>query len=102
MIPLDSFVEFYHRFGTLCPGPFIEKYWNPDLKLDPYWKFPAKDGFSLNTAGEAIKGTYTLKKGVLVDRFGSEGGKFVSPAAAPYIQRALPPNNLDAPQGTPV
>ena len=102
MIPLDSFVEFYHRFGTLCPGQFIDTYWDATLKPDPYWRFPAQDGFAVNTDGNAIKGRYTLKKGVLVDRFGGEGGRFVSPAAAPYIQRALPPNNLDTPQGSPV
>ena len=32
-----------------------------------------------------------------LDRFGSEYGAFLSPAGAPYSQRALPPSNLDTP-----
>jgi len=47
-------------------------------------------------------GTYDLPVGLLVDRFGSEYGNFVSPKAAPYIQRALPPLNLDTPQTCPL
>jgi hypothetical protein len=37
----------------------------------------------------------------LMDRFGSEYGSFVSPAGAPYMQRALPPSNLDTPTTDP-
>ncbi len=36
-----------------------------------------------------------------MDRFGSENGTFVSPAGAPYMQRALPPSNLDTPPSDP-
>lgn len=36
-----------------------------------------------------------------VDRFGSEYGSFLSPAEAPYDQRALPPSNLDWPNEEP-
>lgn len=46
-------------------------------------------------------GTFDLPVGLLVDRFGSEYGNFVSPKAAPYTQRALPPLNLDTPQASP-
>jgi hypothetical protein len=39
--------------------------------------------------------------GTKLDRFGSEGGTFVSPKGAPYMQRALPPQNLDTPPNDP-
>lgn len=96
-----SFVEFYDRFGALCPGEFITKYWDHNALPTPYWHFPGFEGFSLNTNGDPITGTLKLDVGVLVDRFGGESGRFVSPAVAPYIQRALPPNNLDTPQDNP-
>ena len=39
--------------------------------------------------------------GMKLDRFGSEYGSFLSPAGAPYSQRALPPSNLDTPTSDP-
>ncbi|KAM7207179.1 Protein of unknown function (DUF4237) domain containing protein, partial [Naviculisporaceae sp. PSN 640] len=102
MIRLGSLVEFYHRFGALCPTDFISKYWDPNGLPTPYWHFPPHNGFSLDTDGDPITGNITLEVGVLVDRFGSESGRFVSPATAPYIQRALPPNNLDTLQDNPL
>lgn len=49
--------------------------------------------------GVPIEGTVLLEKGRLLDRFGSEFGRFVSPEGAPYNQRALPPVNLNTPEG---
>jgi hypothetical protein len=60
------------------------------------------NGFQLDIKCDPIEGTSQLDKGTYIDRFGGEGGFFASPAAAPHMQRSLPPSNLDWPQTTPV
>ncbi|RSL57346.1 hypothetical protein CDV31_016161 [Fusarium ambrosium] len=89
-LPLDNLVENYDRFGGLTPGQFLDK-WTDDKGNFIY---PPQNGFQLDKNGNAINGTMELQKGALVDRFGSEYGSFISAAAAPYSQRALPPSNL--------
>ena len=81
-----------------------------------YAKFT--QGFQLDAEGNAINGSMVLPVGTLVDRFGSEYGQFlvtitqtrrsnsilgsfISAAAAPYSQRALPPSNLATNPDTP-
>ncbi|KAL2130595.1 hypothetical protein VTI74DRAFT_6194 [Chaetomium olivicolor] len=96
----------YDRFGGLCPGEFVKRWFN---ETTGWWNYPPQNGFSLgglgagNGTGEnandggqkkAIQGNVTLPVDALLDRFGSEYGTFVSPAGAPYAQRALPPSNL--------
>jgi RHS repeat-associated protein len=53
--------------------------------------FPANNGF-LSTAVDE-----TLKKGMFVDRYGEEVGKYVSPMGTPAEMRALPPGSLSKP-----
>lgn len=97
-LPLDPVLDIYDRFGGLCPGEFLSTWFNTTSK---WWNYPSHDGFSLDSAGKPIQGNITLAVGTLIDRFGSEFGSFASPAAAPYMQRALPPSNLDTPQSDP-
>ncbi|KAK0620446.1 hypothetical protein B0T14DRAFT_401653, partial [Immersiella caudata] len=97
-LPLDSVFDIYDRFGGLCPGPFITQYWNPTPSVN-WWNYPDNLGYSLNDEGVPIKGNITLPVGTLIDRFGREGGNFSSPAGAPYMQRSLPPSNLDVQDG---
>ncbi|MDA1358662.1 TNT domain-containing protein [Glycomyces luteolus] len=40
--------------------------------------------------------TVTLPKGTTFDRYGSDGGDYVSPVGVPYEQRALPPANAQS------
>lgn len=100
MPPLESLVETYDRFGGLCPGEYLESWWNSTT-----WRYPEQDGFSLDYTndpkGHPIDGNLTLPVNTLIDRFGKETGAFFSPASAPYMQRALPPSNLDTPQDNP-
>ncbi|KAK4106987.1 hypothetical protein N656DRAFT_785796 [Canariomyces notabilis] len=91
---------FYDRLGGLCPGDFINAWFNTSTK---WWNYPANNGFTVIQDGDGygedgapILGNVTLPVDTLLDRFGSEGGTFVSPAGAPYSQRALPPSNLVA------
>ncbi|KAK4463959.1 hypothetical protein QBC42DRAFT_264350 [Cladorrhinum samala] len=93
---LEPLFDIYDRFGGLCPGAFLEKWFNVTSK---WWNYPTLDGFGLTDAGVPIQGNVTLQVGTLIDRFGGEGGAFVAPAGAPYMQRSLPPSNLNTPEG---
>ncbi|KAK0732077.1 hypothetical protein B0H67DRAFT_566612 [Lasiosphaeris hirsuta] len=97
-LPLDSVFTIYERFGGLCPGPFLAAWFNTTTG---WWNYPSFAGFSVANDGAPIQGNITLAPGTLIDRFGSEYGTYVSPAAAPYLQRALPPSNLNTPQDAP-
>jgi hypothetical protein len=98
MLPLAAEVYGYDRLGGLCPGAFLAKWYNATEKS---YVYPPQNGFQLNTACHPIQGTQTLPVGTRLDRFGSEYGSFVSPAGAPYNQRALPPSSLDTPPSDP-
>lgn len=97
--PTNNLVEIYDRFGGLCPGQFLATYYDAS---EGKWKYPPFDGFQLDTAGQPIAAAMTLPAGALVDRFGSEYGSYASPAAAPFMQRGLPPSSLDTPSGNPM
>lgn len=58
-------------------------------RIVPY--YPPNRGFMGTPVGEA------LQPGTLIDRFGSGGGRFVSPAGTPIPARALPPGVADGP-----
>ena len=84
----------YDRFGGLTPGAFLGKWWKPD-PARPSWRYPDYDGFLLDALGRPVNSTVTLRAGSRVDRFGSEGGRFLGSADAPFAQRALPPDALN-------
>jgi hypothetical protein len=90
LFPLNDITEPYDRLGGLCAAEFLAKW-----TLNGSFTYPDNDGFMTTTSGLPIKGNTTLLPGTLVDRFGSEYGSFLSPAEAPYPQRAIPPMNLD-------
>ncbi|KAM0346221.1 hypothetical protein ACHAPU_005646 [Fusarium lateritium] len=96
-LPLSTFVESYNRFGGFTPIQFLQTW--TDEKGN--YKYPPQNGFQIDEHGNAINGSMVLQVGTLVDRFGSEYGSFISAAAAPYSQRALPPSNLDTNPDTP-
>lgn len=60
-------------------------------KADCSYDFPPRDGF----AGSAR--TVRLKPGTLIDRFGHPGGRFLAPADASYMGRAVPYDRLKMP-----
>ncbi|KAF5261707.1 hypothetical protein FOXYS1_7602 [Fusarium oxysporum] len=97
-LPLSTYVAGYDRFGGLTPNEFLEKWWNntarPDGKKPVGWKYPLKNGFELDDDERPIKANVNLAPGTLVDRFGEPTGRYLSPATAPFSQRALHPGNL--------
>jgi hypothetical protein len=95
--PLGAIVETYNPFyGNVCPGQFLKNWWNDTAQ---WWNYPPQSGYGLDNTGKPILGNITFTVGTLLDRFGSEYGYFVSPADAPYKQRALPPTNLNSAPG---
>ena len=88
----------YHRFGTLTPVEFLNKWWNPNKDHglgDWRYELIPDDGFDHDAAGAPIATEVTLQPGRLLDRFGNEFGKFLSPAGSTYAQRSIPPSGLD-------
>ena len=68
----------------------------PDLRMqwlqaDCRYHFPPRDGF----AGRPK--IVLLKPGAIVDRFGQPGGRFLAPADASYMGRAVPYDRLKMP-----
>lgn len=60
-----------------------------EMTPQPYW--PINMGFS-----GRVENSY-LRPGQIVDRYGREGGYFVSPSGTPFGQRSLPSEALSAP-----
>jgi hypothetical protein len=83
-------------FGGLCPTEFLLAW-----TTDGHYDYPPHDGFATDAAGNPIVAEFTLLPCMVVDRFGRETDRFLAPAAAPYMQRSLPPSGLDAPEGRP-
>jgi hypothetical protein len=96
-VNLGTILQTYDRFGGLCPGSYLSKWYNETAKS---YIYPDHNGFQLNTNSQPINGNVTLAVGTLLDRFGRETGTFMSPQGAPYMQRSLPPSNLDEVAGS--
>ncbi len=94
--PVGSLLFGYQRFGLETEAQFAAQY-----RSGSSWIYPPDDGF-LVVAGHPIEYTQTLTPGSEIDRFGYSGGAYLSPAHTLFTQRALPPQNLNTPAGTPV
>ncbi|MET7380877.1 TNT domain-containing protein [Streptomyces sp. NPDC005526] len=88
---LGDILEGYDRLGGLTAVHFLDRWWDP-IKED--WRYPRDDGFARNAQGPIAAPT-SLEVGQLVDRFGNESGRFLSPAGVKFGQRAIPPSNLN-------
>ncbi|MEU6236137.1 TNT domain-containing protein [Kitasatospora sp. NPDC047058] len=87
--PVGVLLKGYHRLGGLQPTQFLDWYRSGDQ-----WKYPDNRGFAeLN--GVLDMHQQTMEPGGLLDRFGSEGGKYLAPGGTPYAKRALPPDSLN-------
>ena len=66
--------------GSDSKSGIDSRYYNPDGS--PIW--PPNRGFDGNPT------KITLESGTLIDRYGYDGGTFVSPKGIPYTERSLP------------
>jgi hypothetical protein len=98
--PLATELETYSRFGDLCPFEFLQKWTVNASNPSGFWIYPDSNGFVTTNEKISILGNVTLRVGQKVDRFGAETGNFLAPLGAPYIERALPPSNLFAPENS--
>jgi hypothetical protein len=90
--PVSGQLVGYDRFGGMTPQQLLDTYWDDERGS---WRYPDQDGYVIGTDGEPIKGAVTLEPGQVIDRFGGESGRFLSPAGVSYANRALPPSNLN-------
>jgi hypothetical protein len=93
--PTGSLMTGYRRFGGLDHEDFAEEY-----RTSQGWVYPPEDGF-LVLRGVAVRYQQTMVEGARIDRFGFAGGRYLAPVDTLYLQRALPPQNLNTPGGTP-
>lgn len=80
----------YHRLDSFRPNNFIDCFWDPNATMgNGGWRYPSNNGFADGFTD------FDLVPGQVIDRFGSNGGRFFSPFGAPFTQRALPPSSLN-------
>lgn len=85
----------YRPQDSTSPFWFLGCYWQTSQQTNlSGWWYPDNQGFVLRH-GQPVERTVSLRRGQLVDLFGSGRGNFVAPAGTPYAERALPPTNLD-------
>ncbi len=85
MTGLAEAAECYLPWNAL---PDLRTLW---LQADCSYRFPPRDGFA--RAPKAVR----LKPGTVVDRFGHPGGRFLAPADASYMGRAVPYDRFKMP-----
>lgn len=92
---LGRMLRGYQRTDQTSAYRFLACYWqtDPQTKKSGWW-YPDNNGFVLEN-GKPVEHSVTLRKGQLVDLFGSGNGNFLAPAGTPYAKRAIPPSNLD-------
>ncbi|WP_170317359.1 TNT domain-containing protein [Acrocarpospora corrugata] len=98
---LGRILKDYVRYGGLNPEKFLYRYRDEQINSSRY---PDAFGFARPWGwpnARPLIYTGTLPVGMLLDRFGGEGGAFLAPYGTPYEQRALPPSNLNTVSGDP-
>jgi hypothetical protein len=81
--------------GGKSSNDFLKAYYNSSTGRWNYPKNHGNHGFELNDRGVPIFRVETLKKDELVDRYGGDNGRYLSPIGTPYKKRSLPPESLD-------
>ncbi|KAK7039347.1 hypothetical protein R3P38DRAFT_2769483 [Favolaschia claudopus] len=84
--PFNILLANYERLAGLCPDEFLRRYTN---RTNGDFLWPPYEGFHPTSS------PHSLEPGTLLDRFGNEGGRYLSPANTPFAHRALPPASLN-------
>jgi hypothetical protein len=93
--PVGALLHGYWRLGGMTEATFQARYRDGDQ-----WVYPPDDGFVVRD-GRPVEHRETLLPGEHIDRFGYPGGAYLAPTGTPFAQRAMRPQNLDTPNGTP-
>ena len=95
---LGGILQGYDRLGGLTAVQFLNRWWVPSADSGQGdWDYPPDDGFAHDNQGRPLGAPVVLHASdrIILDRFGNESGRFLSPAGAKFGQRAIPPSNLD-------
>ncbi|KAK0717929.1 hypothetical protein B0T26DRAFT_872250 [Lasiosphaeria miniovina] len=53
LVKTDSELEVYDRLGGLCPGSFLDAWWDTTIR---WWNYPDNHGYSAYDNGKLIQG----------------------------------------------
>jgi hypothetical protein len=90
--PVARLLRGWKRLAGFSPRGYLKLFYD---KVARSWRYPPQGGYQLTPLGVPVVGPFTLVEGQLIDRFGSEGGTYLSPAGTPYAARGIPPESLD-------
>lgn len=90
--PVARLLRGWQRLAGFSPRGYLKLFYDRVAKS---WRYPPQGGYALTPPGVPVVGQATLIEGQVVDRFGSEGGTYLSPAGTPYAARGIPPESLN-------
>lgn len=92
---LGRILHRYDRLGGLTAVRFLDRWWDPAADSGQGdWRYPPDDGYTHRNQ-TVLAAPYTLRKGLKLDRFGGEAGRFLAPLGTTYGKRSIPPSSLN-------
>jgi hypothetical protein len=90
--PVARLLRGWKRLAGFSPRGYLKRFYDEVAKS---WRYPPEGGYQLTPLGVPVIGQVSLIEGQLIDRFGSEGGTYLSPQGTPYAARGIPPESLN-------
>ena len=90
--PVARLLRGWKRLAGYSPRGYLKLFYDAIAKS---WRYPPQGGYQLTPLGVPVVGPVSLIEGQLIDRFGSEGGTYLSPQGTPYAARGIPPESLN-------
>ena len=90
--PVARLLRGWQRLAGYSPRGYLKLFYD---KVAMSWRYPPQGGYQLTPLGVPVVDQATLIEGQLIDRFGSEGGTYLSPQGTPYGARGIPPESLN-------
>ena len=90
--PVARLLRGWKRLAGFSPRGYLKLFYD---KVAKSWRYPPQGGYQLTPLGVPVVAPATLIEGQLIDRFGSEGGTYLSPQGTPYGARGIPPESLN-------
>jgi hypothetical protein len=90
--PVARLLRGWQRLAGFSPRGYLKLFYD---KVAKSWRYPPQGGYQLTPLGVPVVGQVALIEGQLIDRFGSEGGTYLSPQGTPYGARGIPPESLN-------
>ena len=90
--PVARLLRGWKRLAGFSPRGYLRLFYDRAAKS---WRYPPAGGYQRTPLGVPVVGPVSLIEGQLIDRFGSEGGTYLSPQGTPYAARGIPPESLN-------